>query len=221
MIDEFLKLLKSTFEENANEDVAPQMAAYMKDHFPFLGIKSPQRKEILKPFLKEKINSFQELKQIVSELWSWDEREFQYAAMEILYRHRKLLAIDSIPFLSDLVVKKSWWDTVDLLAAKIIGPILLKYPDKMEGIVDPWISSDNLWLNRTAIIFQLKYKEAIRLDLLTRAIEAHAESTEFFHAKAIGWALRQHSKIDPEWVGAFIDSHSLRPLSVREGSKYL
>ncbi len=213
--------IKLTFEAHQSEVQAVQLAAYMKNKFPFLGIKKPLRAELSKPFLKQKLSGEEELQKLVSDLWDFKEREYQYVAIEFLYRQRKLLTIDSIPFLEKLIVAKSWWDTVDALAARIVGPLLLNYPLVMKAEILPWIASDDLWLNRSAIIFQLKYKAEIRLDILTDAIEAHTESKEFFHAKAIGWALRQHSKIDPEWVSKFISSHKLQPLSIREGGKYL
>ena len=218
---EIVDIIKIDFERNKDAQNAIKMEAYMKNRFSFLGIKSPLRNEISKPFLKHKFDDQAQLKLVVEELWLADYREYQYLAMEMLHRNRKLLTLDSLPFLTRLVTTKSWWDTVDNLAAKVLGLLLLRFPDELESNIQPWIESDNLWLNRTAIIFQLKYKDKIRLDLLTEAIEAHMDSKEFFHAKAIGWALRQHSKIDKVWVGRFINTHTLRPLSVREGSKYL
>ena len=211
----------AVFELHRNHAQAVQMAAYMKNNFEFIGIKKPLRAELSKPYLKNKITEKNDLINLVNALWEKGEREYQYVAIEFLYRNRRLLDLDCIPILEQLIVDKSWWDTVDALAARIIGFLLSAFPDDMESAIRPWIASENMWLNRTAIIFQLKYKSDTRLDLLTAAIEAHAHSKEFFLAKAIGWALRQYSKTDPKWVRAFLATHQLQPLSVREANKYL
>lgn len=213
--------IKKTFEHHQREDDAMAMRQYMKNHFSFLGIRSPLRKEISKQFLSIKLQDELELLELVHGLWQMEAREYQYLAIEFLTKNNKLISLTSIFFIEQLVQQKSWWDTVDALASNVVGPVLLRSPDEMHLIVSPWISSDNLWLNRTAIIFQLKYKEETRLDILKRAILLHIDSTEFFHKKAIGWALRQYSKIDPTWVAEFLEDHQLQPLSVREASKYL
>ena len=156
---------------------ARRMAAYMKYKFDFIGIHSPKRKEISKPFLAERFTSYEDFRTVIETIWLWDEREFQYLALELLHKNRKLLSIESIPFLENLVLNKSWWDTVDNLASKVIGLMLLRFPDDVDNVVRPWIQSEDLWLNRTAIIFQLKYKEKIRLDFAKlKAIEAHVGS---------------------------------------------
>lgn len=217
----FCDEIKSIYTANSNAENAAKMAAYMKGHFRFYGIKSPVRKQLSKEFLRIPFENAEELLEAVDQLWKQEERELHYFAMELLHRHRKLLSLDSMPFLESLVVRHSWWDSVDYLAATNIGLLIKRYPEHQSSIVRPWISSPNLWLNRTAIIHQLKYKDEVDVDLLTEAILPHAASKEFFHAKAIGWALRQYSKFNAPWVRDFIDGHELRPLSVREGRKYL
>jgi 3-methyladenine DNA glycosylase AlkD len=88
--------------------------------------------------------------------------------------------------------------------------------------VDP-----HLWVRRTAILAQLKHREATDLDLLTDVIDANLEGSlhgsDFFIRKAVGWALRQHARTDPDWVRAFVDSRGTRlsGLSRREALKHL
>ena len=220
-MNSFAEHVIEVFSQHSDEANAKKMAAYMKNKFSFYGIKSPLRNEISKPFMKIKIRDTADLREIVQDLWDQPHRELHYLAMELLHRHRRLLSPADLDFLQQLITTNSWWDTVDNLASKVVGLLLLKFPDEMKAWSRKWIKSDNLWLNRTAIIFQLKYKEEVDTELLTEAIEAHAHSKEFFHGKAIGWALRQYSKVRPGWVTQFIGSQELQPLSVREGRKYM
>jgi 3-methyladenine DNA glycosylase AlkD len=149
------------------------------------------------------------------------EREYQYLAIELMYRKRKLWTGDWLDLIETLILTKSWWDTVDGLAAKIAGTYFLRFSEFKEERIHRWIHSDNMWLNRSAIIFQLKFKDEVDTQLLTKSILPHIKSREFFHEKAIGWALRQYSKFNPDWVRDFLVEYQLRPLSIREASKYL
>ncbi len=116
---------------------------------------------------------------------------------------------------------KSWWDTVDGIASNAVGKIAAQFPKVISETIEGWAYGDHLWLQRASIIFQLKYKTATNEELLYRYMIQHADSKEFFIQKAIGWALREYSKTNPQSVRAFIDEHSLPKLSVREGSKYI
>ena len=197
------------------------MAAYMRSHFEFLGIPSPLRKELSKEFLKINFRDEEAIRRSVQTLWDQSEREFQYLAIELMDRKKKFWTAEWIDLIERLIITKSWWDSVDGLAARIAGNYFLKFPENKDLRIEVWINSDNMWLNRTAIIFQLKYKDDVDTDILSRSILKHRTSREFFHEKAIGWALRQYSKFNPVWVRDFITSHKLRPLSVREASKYI
>lgn len=123
--------------------------------------------------------------------------------------------------MEELITSKSWWDTVDTLAQKAVGKIARSFPDVIEENIEFWNDSDHLWLQRSAILFQLKYKEQTNEDLLYRYIITHSQSKEFFIQKAIGWALREYSKTNPDSVRQFMEKHPLSKLSVREGSKYI
>ncbi|TWD99550.1 DNA-7-methylguanine glycosylase [Neobacillus bataviensis] len=214
--------LTKLFEENRNAANAEPMQNYMKGHFPFLGIKSPLRKELEKQFfketgiLKEPFN-----KVLIEELWNKQEREYQYTALTYMEKSLKKLQKSDLPFMEWLITTKSWWDTVDAIAPKPVGKIADNFPEVIEETIDGWATHENMWLRRAAILFQLKYKEKTNEDLLYRYIMENAGSKEFFIQKAIGWALREYSKINPSSVKEFIEGHKLAPLSVREGSKYL
>jgi 3-methyladenine DNA glycosylase AlkD len=201
---------------------AESMKKYMKDHFPFLGIKSPLRKELERQFfnktglLKEPFN-----KDFVTGLWEKEEREYQYTALVYLEKSVKKLEKNDLDFMEQLITTKSWWDTVDAIAPKPVGEIARMFPEVIHETIDGWASHDNMWLRRAALLFQLKYKKQTNEELLYQYIVKNADSKEFFIQKAIGWALREYSKTNPESVGKFIAGQKLAPLSVREGSKYV
>lgn len=214
--------LTQIFEENRNEAQAGPMKKYMKDQFPFLGIKKPLRSELQKQFfnetgiLKEPFNDG-----FVLALWQKDEREYQYAALSYIEKSLKKLVKDDLALMEKLITTKSWWDTVDTLAAKPVGKIAEQYPEVISEHFDQWITADSIWLRRTAILFQLKYKQNTNEHLLYQYIEKNAGRKEFFIQKAIGWALREYSKTNPASVKEFLQNHSVSRLSYREGSKYL
>lgn len=216
-----LEILTKLYEEQKNEENAEPMKKYMKDHFPFLGIKSPLRKVLERQFFKEtEILKEPFNKGFVLALWEKDEREYQYTAITYIGKFIKNLQKEHMPFLEGLITTKSWWDSVDSIAP-IVGEIAKRHPEVIEETINKWSVHDNMWLRRTAILFQLKYKVQTNETILYQYIVENAESKEFFIQKAIGWALREYSKTNPASVKSFIEGNTLAPLSVREGSKYL
>lgn len=213
-------LIVEQFRKNSNEVNARKMSAYMKNHFPFLGLPKPQRVELSKDFLREITKEKMIDWNLVNYLWELSEREFQYLALEYLAKLKKHLEKSDISKLEQLIVTKSWWDSVDALAP-LIGVLCKKYPELKTEILSDWIISSNIWLKRVSILFQLKYKNDVDTQFLSKTIIANNLSNEFFVNKAIGWALRQYSKFNPDWVKEFISRYPLSPLSIREGSKYL
>ncbi|MEH6948029.1 DNA alkylation repair protein [Bacillus sp. JJ634] len=217
-----IDLLVHLFEANRNKENAIPMQKYMKDHFPFLGIKAPRRRELMKEFFQKSgilKESFQT--DFIEVLWELEEREYQYAALDYIERSINKLDKSHLPLFGKLVTTKSWWDSVDVFAPKPIGKIAANFPEVIPQTIEGWAYGDHLWLNRAAILFQLKYKEKTDAQLLSDYIVQNKESKEFFIQKAIGWALREYSKTNPESVKAFIESHDLPKLSILEGSKYL
>ena len=206
---------------NKNDCQAEQMAAYMKDNFPFLGIKKPQRIILQKLFVKQFKRSKKIDWTLIFNLWELEEREFQYLALDLINATYNHLRKNDIKKIEKLIVTKSWWDTVDFLSSKVTGELCREYPALKEDIRTSWSKSDNIWLSRSAILFQLRYKEKTDTDLLCKIIAENSSSDNFFINKAIGWALREFSKTDKEWVKNFIQQNRLNSLSVREGSKYI
>jgi 3-methyladenine DNA glycosylase AlkD len=221
-MEQWIELLQFHFENNRNELQAEPMKKYMKDLFPFLGIKKPERNKILKQFYQQTGILKEEFHQeYVIKLWEQAEREYQYAALDYIERSLKKLSKENLPLIECLIKTKSWWDTVDMLASKPVGMIANSHPEVIKESIDDWAYGDHLWLRRSAILFQLKYKDQTNEELLYRYIEQNAGSKEFFIQKVIGWVLREYSKSNPTSVKQFIETHSLSALSVREGSKYL
>lgn len=194
------------FMANADASYALAMARYMKNKFDFYGVNATKRKEI---FLAYKANfklqvDDNEFWELIEKLWDDSHRECQYLALDILRNVSKKLTSVHLLYLEKLIVHKSWWDSVDGIAPSLVGPILLKESALIPNYIHKWIDSDNMWLQRSAIIFQLKYKEKTDWDLLCHAILAHDTSKEFFIRKAQGWALRQYADLNPTRVYEFI-----------------
>ncbi|MBW8711071.1 MAG: DNA alkylation repair protein, partial [Mycobacterium sp.] len=127
-----------------------------------------------------------------------------------------------MPVYDELVVTGAWWDYVDEIASRCIGPLLRAYTADIVPLMRNWSTDPDRWRRRVSIICQLGSKDAVDLELLRDTIEANISAQDFFLRKAIGWALRQHSRVDPAWVRAFVDSHpELSPLSKREALKHL
>ena len=132
---------------------------------------------------------------------------------------KNLFTIKDMDNVERIIKTKSWWDSVDSIS-HIVGYICLKHNDVREKYVNEWIHSENIWLKRVSILFQLKYKEKTDTEFLAKAILNNSETNEFFVDKAIGWALREYSKTNKKWVKEFINNSRLSKLSIREGSKY-
>jgi len=214
------QLIKSYYEQG-NQEQARKMSAYMKDKFLYLGIQKPQRTELQKEFIKQAKKQKKIDWDFVFLLWDLPEREFQYLALDYLLALKDNLLKSDVDRVEFLIITKSWWDSVDGLATNITGILCDKYPELVQSHILSWTASENIWLVRVAILFQLKYKENTNIELLKLVISKNSHSKEFFITKAIGWALREYSKTNKEWVTSFLESTTLQPLSVREASKYL
>lgn len=219
---EYLQPLEIAFQKNANAKDASQMKKYMKDKFDFFGIKSPLRKEIYREYkLKYGLIPKDQIEEIVIWCWQQPQREYQYFAMEFLGRVAKKADESTIDIYVYMITHKSWWDTVDYIASNLVGSYLKKFPDRIVALTDHWMASEDMWLQRTCLLFQLKYKSAMNTELLHSFILQLVESKEFFIRKAIGWILREYSKTNPEFVIDYVENNSLAGLSHREALKWL
>lgn len=216
----YLLALKPHFEAAASVDNAAHMRAYMKDIFVFYGIKADERREIQKEFWKsEDLPELADLSTIVKDAWSLPQREYQYFAMELVKKFMKQLEPEHFKMIEGMLGGKQWWDSIDFVAPQLAGGMFQRFPELRTQAVEKWTASRNMWLNRSAIIFQLKYKDNTNLNILFGVIEKFKGSKEFFIQKAIGWALREYSKTSPKAVSAFVKSTELASLSQREALK--
>ena len=214
----FINDLETELRKNSNGELAIKMANYMKNKFSFLGIQAINRRTILKTnWHKQKEEVQSNFRSICWELFNKKEREFHQCAIDILAKEiKKKYILEDIVIIEKLLVTNSWWDSVDTIAKFILGGYLQQYPEKIEEVIERFSNSENRWLNRAAILFQLSYKEKTNFDLLKAQCVKHKESKEFFIQKAIGWALRDYSRFNPIGVSNFVNSTNLKPLSQRE-----
>jgi len=212
----------------ADPERAAGQQRYMKSAMPYLGLTSPQLKAALTPLLRDPglaMESREQWEATIRALWDdATHREHWYAAIS-LARHRPYRAwvdSDAMPLWESLIRNGAWWDVVDDIATHLVRDTVLAHPT-VEGLrMRDWAGSDSLWVRRSAIICQVGARERLDRSLLADVIEPNIDDPDFFSRKAIGWALRDHARVDPEWVRAFVVAHpGLSGLSRREALKHL
>ncbi|MFI7343011.1 DNA alkylation repair protein [Streptomyces sp. NPDC050085] len=221
LADTVLSRLPAVYGAAADPERAAAMRAYMKDVAPFLGLPSPVRKELTKAVLDGTPRPDEaDLTAVALRCWALPEREYAYFAVDYLRRHVRRLSSGFLPVARHLVTTGPWWDTVDLLAAHVVGGLVAADP-KLTADMDAWIEDPDLWVARTALLHQLRHKDATDEQRLFAYCLRQAGHQDFFVRKAIGWALREYAKTDPAAVRAFVAGHRdvLAPLSVREALK--
>ncbi|MBN2236843.1 MAG: DNA alkylation repair protein [Bacteroidales bacterium] len=218
----YLKALDQEFQKNASLQIAIGQKAYMKNLFEFYGINSPLRAQLQKPFLQKPFLPLKsEMIFLVKELWQKPQREYQYFAQELAFKYIQQSEEKDLDLYEFMLIHKSWWDTVDYISVHLVGNYFKKYPQQIESIIPRWLKSGNKWLHRSALLFQLKYKQELDIDLLSNTILFLVGSKEFFINKAIGWVLREYSKTNPIWVQEFVDKTNLNALSRKEALRLM
>jgi len=214
----FISSLEKAFKENSNAENAIAMSKYMKNNFAFFGIKTEERRRIFKAIWAANQKEVSEnTREIALELYSKPERELHYCAIEILVKNLKnKYKKEDIQLIEKLIITNSWWDSVDVIAKFILGNYLQEFPMETDAVITRFLNSENMWHNRSAILFQLGYKSKTNFDLLRSACEKHKTSKEFYIQKAIGWALREYTKTNPEAVRDYVLTTDLMPLSRKE-----
>jgi 3-methyladenine DNA glycosylase AlkD len=220
---ELLDRLTRTFEAARDPERAAGARAYMRDQFAFLGIPAPLQRTLARQVLAGLPRPGEpDLRAIAVACWALPEREYQYFATDLLRKHAGRCSAGFLDTIRLLVTTKSWWDTVDLLAAHPVGTLVTNHP-ALVATMDAWADDADMWLARTAILHQLRYGPRTDADRLFRYCLARSDHRDFFIRKAIGWALREYAKTDPAAVREFVEAHraDLSPLSVREALKNL
>ncbi|MFE2101234.1 MULTISPECIES: DNA alkylation repair protein [unclassified Streptomyces] len=221
LADAVLERLTATYAAAADPGRAAAMRAYMKDVAPFLGIPTPDRRTLSRTVLAGTSRPDEaDCTAIALRCWQLPEREYHYFAVDYLRRHAARCSSAFLPVARHLVTTVSWWDTVDLLAAHLVGALVAAEP-ALTADMDAWITDDNLWVARTALLHQLRYKERTDTGRLFAYCLLQSGHPDFFVRKAIGWCLREYAKTDPEAVRGFLARERSRfaPLTVREALK--
>ena len=203
---------------------AVKVEAYMKNRFHFFGMETQVRRNIQQPYLHAllKITDREKRWDIIRELYAKDEREFHYLAIDWLNKWpKKYFTSADIDEFRWLITQHSWWDSVDSIASNALGKWARLFPEQTKHWVTEWMDSDSFWLQRSCLIFQLKYRKETDAQLLEALIQTLKPNKEFFIQKAIGWSLRELSKHNPEAVRAILEHQELKGLALREASKYL
>jgi len=221
LADTVLERLTATYAAAADPERAAPMRAYMKDVAPFLGLTTPVRRALSRSVLEGLPRPDEsDCTAIALRCWQLPEREYHYFAVDYLRRHARACSSAFLPVARHLVATVSWWDTVDALAAHVVGA-LVAADRKLTADMDAWIVDDDLWIARTALLHQLRYKELTDTERLFTYCLRQSGHPEFFIRKAIGWCLREYARTDPAAVREFLARERGRfaPLSVREALK--
>ena len=208
----------------ADPDKASGMQSYMKSTMPYRGVTAPVAREIQRNLFKQyPLNGLIELERVVRELWQADYREERYGAIALARRYQSLHTLELLPLFRMMIVSGAWWDYVDAIAAYLIGGLLKNHPVEMKMELKRWIRDEDLWIRRTAILSQLNFKESVDEKMLFDFCNRCLSEESFWIRKATGWALRQHARVAPDAVRAFIDQNSERMsnLTKREAAKHL
>jgi 3-methyladenine DNA glycosylase AlkD len=224
MILQLVQQLELEFEKNRNEFEAEGMSRYMKNRFTYFGIKKPKRAVIQKQWFSIIPKDFtqEHKRELVLELWQKEQREFHYVAMDFMakWKDKELVSEDS-EFIEFLLTNHSWWDSVDALASNYLGRYLRVFPKQREIVIKSWRKSENRWLRRSCLIFQLRYKSQTNFELLKSLILEFKHEKEFFIQKAIGWSLREYAKTNPVSVRNFVEESGIQGLAKREALKHI
>ncbi len=208
----------------ANPGKVQGMQAYMKTDMPFYGVQKEGRTAILRHLVRDFDPADRsEYEDLVLGLWALPHREEKYLALAFARHFKTFIVTGSLPLYRRLIVEGAWWDFVDEIATKLVRQLVLEKPAETWPVVDEWVHDEDMWLRRTAILCQIGARERTDVDRLFRFCAQRAFEKEFFIRKAIGWALREYAKTDPEAVAGFVIEHrdQLSGLSFREASKHM
>ena len=224
LVTEARRFASSALAAAADPSKAEGMQAYMKTDMPFYGVQKPARADILRDLVRDfPPRDRAEYEEMVMALWQLPHREEKYLALGVARHFEEHVTPEALPLYRRLIQEGAWWDLVDEVATHLICDLVVGHPDEVWPTVDTWIDDDDMWLRRSAIICQVGAKENTDAARLFSFCEARAFEKEFFIRKAIGWALRQHARIDPDGVAHFVIAHreQLSGLSYREATKHI
>lgn len=216
-----VQLLVEQLHIAADPVKADQMQAYMKTQQPFYGVSAPVRKKQFAAIKKQfSLSGFDEYQEIIQQLWQGTRREEMYQAIEVAEKYKQFRTPQAMPLFEHMVKTASSWDTLDLIATKLVGELVLQHRE-LEPYLVKWRTDDSFWVRRASLLAHLKHKQATNYELLEQTILMLVHEKEFFIRKAIGWVLREIAKFNPERVCDFISMYESRlsNLSKREALK--
>ncbi len=216
---DYYALVRETFRTHGDPAIALGQMAYMRNQFDFFGLKMPAWTALTKTIHTQNgIPEGEDLKRLIRLCFEDEHREMHYFALETLQKTLKKQPADCIDFLEELILTRSWWDTVDWIN-KLVGLHFRRFPELIKPVTERWMASGNFWLQRVCLIFQLTYKDKTDSVLLFKYVQQLAGSKEFFLQKGAGWALRQYAKTNPDEVLAFVEKTRVASLTRREALK--
>ena len=212
--------IRAALRASADPTIAPGQQAYMKSAMPFLGVRVPAVRALVRRECRGVTDPIV-LRAAALDLWRAAEfREERYAATGVTGLRPLRARLDMLDVHEEMIRSGAWWDHVDEIAGRV-GSVLREHPAEMNTLLRGWSSDPDLWVRRCAILAQLGFGDATDRALLTDVVVSNLADAEFFIRKAIGWALRDLARRDPDWVRAFAAEHPLSPLSRREAMKHL
>jgi 3-methyladenine DNA glycosylase AlkD len=221
-VEHYIRDLENVYRQHGNPIFAEGASRYMKYHFPFFGVKTPLRRELAAAFVKTHgLPEGEDLKALCRVCFDSEYRDIHYFVGDALRNKIKTMDVSFLPVFEELIGINSWWDSVDFLAPKFAGGLLLRFPEQIPLYVDRWIESDNFWYQRAAIIYQLGYKQKTDAQRLFANVLRRADSKEFFVQKGAGWALREYAKVNPVAVQDFVEGNKLPALTAREALRII
>ncbi|MEV7604561.1 DNA alkylation repair protein [Paenarthrobacter sp. NPDC089322] len=221
---ELVEAIRSRLLAAADGVRAQGAQAYMKSDMPSLGVRVPEVRRIVKAALKQfPVASPESLRATVLDLWRQAKaREERYAAIDLTDLRLVRTDVDMLPVYEEIIRTGAWWDLVDGVSNRICQ-LLMAHKATMTPLLLQWSTDQDMWIRRASITSQLGAKANTDAQLLAAVIKPNLADNEFFIRKAIGWALREYSKSNPEWVRSFAaeNASALSPLSEREALRLL
>ncbi|MBX9685573.1 MAG: DNA alkylation repair protein, partial [Candidatus Obscuribacterales bacterium] len=219
-----IKLLETELQRLSDPKKAVEMAAYMKTDMPFYGVQKPDRL----PLLKVMKNSFRpasasEYRDTVLLLWQQPHREEKYLAINYAELFEEHVCLESMDLYEQMIREGAWWDFVDAISINLVGHVYLKERKALKSLMNKWNKDKDMWIRRSSLLVHIHHKKETDEEQLFEHCLRLAHEKEFFIRKAIGWALREHSKTNPRAVKKFLKDKRdlLSNLSYREAAKHL